>query len=143
MTAEQRAKENAQNAKRRRERLSASAELRDKNRQKAREWAVANRDRALAIKRRYDQRRRDDPRVWAAHIVSSIKSRSRKKGIPFNLTTEHILSLIPIDQLCPALGIPLIFGKKLSRNSPQLTGSPQHLATLSATWQLFPTKPIR
>lgn len=120
MTPEQRAQENARHAKSMRERLSASAELRDKNRRKAREWGAANRERVRITKKRYDQRRRDDPRVWAAHMVSSTKSRSQKKDIPFDLTAEYILSLIPADRLCPALGIPLIFGKKLSRNSPSI-----------------------
>jgi len=53
-------------------------------------------------------------------MVSFTKSRSRRKGLPFDLTPEHVLSLIPADGLCPAIGIPIVFGKKLNRSSPSI-----------------------
>ena len=71
-------------------------------------------------KLRYDERRRADPEVWAAHMLTSLRGRCRRKGLPFNLCANDILSLIPADRICPALGIPLVFGGKLSRNSPSI-----------------------
>lgn len=83
-------------------------------------WAKANPERRQQIKSSYDDRRRSDRQTWARHIVSSIKSRCKKRGLPFSITIDDILSAMPADGNCPALGIALTFGKKLSRSSPSI-----------------------
>lgn len=90
------------------------------NRTDAKEFAIANPSRVRATHKRYDERRRGDVRVWALHMANSIRGRAKKKAIPFNLTADDILAAIPSNRLCPALGIPLIWGKRLSRNSPSI-----------------------
>lgn len=92
----------------------------DKIRERARQWSQDNPERRKVIKAEYDDRRRHDHKTWARHIVRSLKCRCAKSGIPFDLSSEDILSLIPSDGLCPAIGIPIVFGGKLSRNSPSI-----------------------
>ena len=97
-------------------------EKRDKDAARARAsaWSAKNPERRKEIKDAYDIRRRTDPTVWAKHMVNSLRGRSKRKSIPFDLTANDLLKLIPADGLCPALGIPIIFGGKLSRNSPSV-----------------------
>jgi hypothetical protein len=89
-------------------------------RERARRAAGQNPDRVRATKHRYDERRRSDPMTWARHMASSTRCRARKLGVPFNLTALAIYAAIPKDRTCAALGIPLVFGAKLSRNSPSI-----------------------
>jgi hypothetical protein len=97
------------------------------NRAGAKAFAAANPERVRATKNRYDARRRDDIRTWAFHMAGSIRGRSKKKSIPANITAADILAAIPSDRICPALGIPLIWGKSLSRNSPSIDRIIPHL----------------
>ncbi|MFK4444681.1 hypothetical protein ABH944_004815 [Caballeronia udeis] len=92
----------------------------EKIKAKAKQWAEANPERRKQIKAAYDDRRRNDAETWSRHITRSIKCRCSKNDLPFDLTWEDILSLIPADLTCKVLGIPLIFGGKLSRNSPSI-----------------------
>jgi hypothetical protein len=90
-------------------------------RQRASEWSRANPERRKQIKAEYDQRRSADPKTWAKHMVSAIRCRCRKAGIPFNLTAADLLAVFPMDFICPAIGIPIKFGsRKLSGNSPSV-----------------------
>jgi hypothetical protein len=51
-------------------------------------------------------------------MVNSAKSRAKKRGIPFNISTDDI----HLPDVCPALGIPLVYGggKGPTDNSPSL-----------------------
>jgi hypothetical protein len=104
------------------EKVLALYEKRDKiaARARASAWDAKNPKRRKEIKDACDIRRRTDPAVWAKHMVNSLRGRSKRKGIPFDLTADDLLKFIPEDSLCPALGIPIIFGGKLSRNSPSV-----------------------
>lgn len=92
----------------------------DKIKERSRRWSQDNPERRKEIKAAYDDRRRHDIETWARHIVSSLKCRCAKKGITVALTAADVVAAIPADFHCPALGIPLIFGGRLSRNSPSI-----------------------
>mgnify|MGYP003345023765 CR=1 FL=1 len=58
-------------------------------------------------------RKKVDERLetWEGHIsnnLSSIRSRCKRKGIPFNLDMDHIKEILTAD--CPVFNTPLIFG---------------------------------
>ena len=97
-------------------------EKRDKSAHRARAsaWSAKNPERRKEIKDAYDERRRTDRATWAKHMINSLKGRCRKKGLPFDLVANDLLALIPDDGICPAIGIEIIFGGKLSRNSPSI-----------------------
>lgn len=90
------------------------------NKEDAKRFAAENPRRVRETQQRYDKRRRADISVWASHMAASVRNRAKRKSIPYNLTAADILCVIPEDRLCPALGIPLIWGGKLSRNSPSI-----------------------
>jgi hypothetical protein len=89
-------------------------------RRRAKEWSDKNPERRKEIKVEYDNRRRTDQLMWAKHMISAIRSRAAKKSIPFDLTVDDLLQLIPSDGACPALGIPIVFGGRLTPNSPSV-----------------------
>lgn len=89
-------------------------------RQNAKQQAIDHPERIRENKRRYDQRRRSDVRVWARHMASATKVRARCLSVPFNLSAVDILAAMPTNGRCPALDIPLVFGGPLSRNSPSI-----------------------
>ena len=89
-------------------------------RERASVWATENPVRRKEIKDAYDERRRTDRATWAKHMINSLKGRCRKKGLPFDLVANDLLALIPDDGICPAIGIEIIFGGKLSGNSPSI-----------------------
>lgn len=71
--------------------------------------------------RRRTKQIRGNPQEWVKLIFAVTKYRAKKRGIPFDLTIDHLLTLIPADGFCPALHIPLIFyGGKINRNSASL-----------------------
>jgi hypothetical protein len=94
--------------------------IRERDRASALRSAALHPERARENFARYDQRRRDDPEIWARHMVCSLRGRCKRKGLPFDLTAPDLAQLIPADRICPAIGIPIIFGGKLSRNSPSI-----------------------
>lgn len=53
-------------------------------------------------------------------MASNLKCRCAKRGILCTLTPSEILAAVPANLICPALGIPIIFGGKLSKNSPSI-----------------------
>lgn len=66
------------------------------------------------IKQQRRNKKIKDPRVG---MVNDARSRSRKKGLDFDITIEDI----SIPAFCPVLNIPLfVCGKKLTQNSPTL-----------------------
>lgn len=76
---------------RRRERYATDPEYK-KNRTK---WTKTN----------YKRGRRK-PATWLARRIYILKSRAKKLGVAFNLTAADIAA----PELCPILGVPLIFG---------------------------------
>jgi hypothetical protein len=110
----------ARNADRMRRARAANPDIRARDRDCAARHAAMNPERVRATKARYDQRRRDDPATWARHMACSLRGRCKRKGLPFDVSAADLLALIPESRLCPALGIPLIFGGKLSGNSPSI-----------------------
>jgi hypothetical protein len=44
------------------------------------------------------------------NIIYQARKRAKASGVPFNITTEHLISIFPEDSLCPVLGIPMKFG---------------------------------
>jgi hypothetical protein len=90
------------------------------SRENAKAFAARNPERVKATKARYDERRRSDLRTWMRHMVTAIRSRARKDGIPFDLTEPDLFALMPSEMICPVLGIPIIVGGGLSPNSPSV-----------------------
>jgi hypothetical protein len=72
------------------------------------------------IGQRERQQRRVDRRAWATSRFQYLRAASKKRNVPFNLTIEYILSLIPADDLCPALGVPLGFGEGFNKNTASI-----------------------
>lgn len=67
------------------------------------------------------QRLKPDNEAWARYCCNNAKKRAVKSGVPFTLTYEDIMKIIPLDGKCPILGIELIpnIGGK-EDNSPSL-----------------------
>ncbi|MGI9492281.1 MAG: PadR family transcriptional regulator [Geminicoccaceae bacterium] len=57
---------------------------------------------------------------WAQRKVSSLKSISKRKRIPFDVTYLDILLAVPRDLICPALKKPLEFNGPFNMNSPSI-----------------------
>lgn len=110
----------ARNAERMRQARAKDPTIRVRDRASAAKFAAEHPERVQATKGRYDQRRRDDVATWATHMVCSLRGRCKRKALAFDVTAADLLALIPKDRVCPAIGIPLIFGGKLSRNSPSI-----------------------
>jgi hypothetical protein len=58
-------------------------------------------------------------RMRVTQALGNAKRRAAEKGLPCELTRDYLLSIFPADGLCPALGIPLVWGGN-SSNSPAL-----------------------
>lgn len=63
---------------------------------------------------------RNPKRYWAKHSVKNAAARAAKVGVPFDLTTEYLLSIIT--DTCPVFGTPFIFvgNGKVSMDSASL-----------------------
>jgi hypothetical protein len=93
------------------------------------------------IKERYNERCRTNLDLWASNAISCIRARARKKGIPFNLTVQDILDIIPKDRKCSALGVQIIWGGRngkmhsyspsIDRINPRLGYVPGNVAMIS------------
>jgi hypothetical protein len=60
----------------------------------------------------------NDKGTWGFHL-SHVRTRARKKNIPFNLTSAYVVSIAPTH--CPVLGIPLQRSKTTGApNSPSI-----------------------
>jgi hypothetical protein len=78
---------------------------------KGRESYRKNRAARLAYRREWLENNRE------LKLVLDARSRARKKGVPFSLTAADVV----IPELCPVLGIPLVFGKgTVCPNSPSI-----------------------
>lgn len=65
-------------------------------------------------------RERDPKRAWAVYATGGAKSRAQLRGLPFDLTSAHVLSITP--DTCPVFGTPFSFigNKVVSANSASL-----------------------
>lgn len=50
---------------------------------------------------------RNPKRYWAKHVVKNARVRANKVGVPFDLTVEYVMSIIP--DTCPIFDTPFIF----------------------------------
>lgn len=114
-----------------RERKKAIAKRsRDKNKERAREWARNHRARhqesTNQISRDWYNAKPDDERKeyskakyyanQARTMVSNAKQRAKRCGVPFDLTTDDII----IPDVCPVLGVPFVWGGGINDYTPSL-----------------------
>lgn len=66
------------------------------------------------------KRLRKTPIGWASLAFYDAKRRAAEKNVPFTITKEDIVSVIPIDLCCPILKNPFQFGNGSSPNNPSL-----------------------
>lgn len=86
-------------------------ENRDKKLEHARKYYEENRDKRLEYDRKYYE---ENP---SKYLIKGAHRRSKKYGIPFNITQEDVV----IPDVCPYLNIPLVTAKGVvSSNSPSL-----------------------
>ncbi len=57
--------------------------------------------------RERDRAHRDPKRYWAKHVLKNASARATKVGVPFSLTTDYLLGIIP--DVCPVFGTPFVF----------------------------------
>lgn len=50
---------------------------------------------------------RNPKRYWVKHVVKNARLRASKIGVPFDLTPEYVMSIIPDE--CPVFGTPFVF----------------------------------
>lgn len=76
-----------------------------------RRWKAANRELVAARqKQRTKLLKETNPKkLWVMTVYCGARNRAQKKGIPFNITREYLLSMC-VD-VCPALNIPLIYSR--------------------------------
>lgn len=110
--AKKRASDPGVNKRRYRSYMSRNPE---KARASTKAWRENNHDLYLAQTRAALGRRRDaDPKkLWVISAISGAKARARKGGFPFSITKDQLLSLC--HDICPALGVPLVYYAKTGR----------------------------
>jgi hypothetical protein len=60
-------------------------------------------------------------RTRLATVLSNAKIRAAQKGVPFDIDLAHLQDIYPKDEVCPALGLKLVWGDAKNRNnSPAL-----------------------
>lgn len=69
---------------------------------------------------RHKQKLNDPRRAWSRTAKNGARSRARKAGVPYDLSTEYVLS-ITVDR-CPVMGCELAYGNSgtVRWNSPNL-----------------------
>jgi hypothetical protein len=71
--------------------------------------------------REYQRKRRKDFDYRIQMLINASKQRARQKGIEHTLTVGELKSIFPIDNVCPILGIDLVFSTTgFSDNSPSV-----------------------
>lgn len=66
-------------------------------------------------------------------LLAGLKRRSRKKGVPFDLTRNYLMSIYPEDSRCPVFGIEMAYGgygdgkRGGTENSPSIDRIIPHL----------------
>jgi len=88
------------------------------NRAEARRKRRANmteeeRKRTLEINRKCVANRTEEDKALFAlkSQIGKCRSRAKQRGVPFNLTLDHILEIWPPDNKCPVFGTPFVRGK--------------------------------
>lgn len=106
---------------------------REQNKERARKWALSykerNRDAVnAAAKDWYNSKPENERKEYSRakyyksitrSLLSNAKSRASKHNIPFNITVDDII----VPDVCPVLGIPLVWGAgrgRMNDNSPSL-----------------------
>lgn len=97
----------------RRERLEIEWDIKYPNRKDKKETARLKRKRARSKIPTGSERTKKD---FVLGILRTIKARSKRKGIPIDIIEKDIL----IPDVCPVFGIPLVWGDKLSDNTPSV-----------------------
>lgn len=91
---------------------TAAEKQAERNREYSRNYYYRNRDKILE-KQRLNKRRAkavNDPLKFISIVMSSARSRAKKKGMTFNITKEDIAyKLLEANGSCQATGIPLSF----------------------------------
>ncbi len=67
-------------------------------------YAKKNPEVSAAATRKWREQNKDSLPYRQKAIVSRLKARAKKSGIPFDLDLEHIQSIWPEDDCCPVLG---------------------------------------
>ena len=53
--------------------------------------------------------------------ISSAKIRAKKANVPFSITRQDLIDMFPVDNLCPILNVPFVWGTKNNKDlSPSL-----------------------
>lgn len=73
------------------------AELKEKYRANPEEYRRKERERAY----------RDPKRYWVKNVLKNAQARATRVGVPFTLTPEYLLSIIP--DFCPVFGTTFVF----------------------------------
>lgn len=82
-----------------------------------RRYRLANPEKERAKVSRSQKRRRGNKETWPKFTVGRIRCECRRKGIPFNIDAVDI----PVPDVCPALGIPIIMRDRSRRgNGPSV-----------------------
>lgn len=53
---------------------------------------------------------RDIEDYWAQRICQTIKARSKKEEIPFDMSKDYLISILPDDRCCPIFKTKFVFG---------------------------------
>lgn len=82
-----------------------SEEAKQKNRDCAKAYAGANREKISQKRKNKYYSEKGDINLWAKAKTATIRGRAKKAGLAFNLTPEYLLSIFPGDSMCPIMGI--------------------------------------
>lgn len=110
-------KERAAYAKRWRE-LNETPERKEAKKAYMQKWYAKNntnerKQKACDYQRkRRDQLKEVSPQLFRCRaLVNAAKHRSKKANIPFNLTSDYLMTIWPIDNCCPILHTPFTFSE--------------------------------
>lgn len=93
----------------------------EKNRRRNRAIYAANPEGCIAATTKSKEKKRaEDPvAYWTRRAKALAKERAREKNLSFDLDEAYLVSIFPLDKICPVLGVPLcLTNKKSSFNSP-------------------------
>ena len=98
-------------------RANRTEEQRERIRDYKRDW-LANRteeqrERERDYKRDWysNMTEEQEERLHKRNAVRASRDRAKQKGVPFNLTIDHINEIWPPDNKCPVLGVPFVRGR--------------------------------
>lgn len=101
-------------SKERYERLKNDPTFKKKQSERSANWREENREAFRKMQREWEQ---GNP---AYYFLNNARRRAKDQGVPYDLKIKDLADL-PIPEVCPYLGIPIIKGEgKSSENSPSL-----------------------